>query len=1150
MAGEKIIDTRINIKAGDTFVTCQEADWVDGMRLPNNTKFDVISLNPPEGQPEGTIQVNYTNLDDGWKGSLHYAEVTLEELEDQINIPGAIVSFNDEPVKVVPEADAILESYTLDNMKTTLIPTGLYGKDNLAIFNSLAGQLSDGMWENSSRMTKYWEYMDYQLGEDDQVMIRVPKDYRWWLGFESPSAIKKWIADHLKALVKEYIKYNEGEWSRDCDIRVEGWFNRPEPEIREVYRVYDKLLGRKDRVGSTYNYLENYNSLDNKSLEESTSFDYLNSINFKDPYFYYLNQADENGWVTYTVSNEDDPKLDAENMVYEEFDTWEDAKKFAQEHNIDRIIVNAFGWEGPNGYDNGDYIEFDEQWLNLNHELLDKENYLDNLNTLYLENLGENWRPNNLTTIYSIEHLPLERGDTYYKVRSNTSYDKLNLIIYITRKGFRVDITPAIGKGAETGCASLMFKSIPEAQEFLRKAGIPESKVEIYLTRFSPLDYESGLWKLNTELGETYVAGYRLGSNELFRSISDPDTVLEKLVTDTVKARYNEDTNKSSDYKEKFDERTHAHIDRVNKYAKKIGKEYPHHDEDKFNELYDGYSLMSKNKEDITKEEQAMIDDATFKHVINNEHHCEHWVDPKDIEGFSRDNPTPHGCLDCSKMPESALEEMCCDWCAMSEEFNNTPFEWYKKNKDTRWHFNEEQDKFILDTLHKLWDEDLEEDIEKSKYFVTYKGKGNLSKAFYNIDKAIDYCKTTNGLYVIEERPGYEEPLLAWEPQAVNNDKDDDLEEDINNNMRGKIKEILDKYNSEKTSRISLFEVDPDKIWIEHFDDGDIDFSKFSEHTQSDNKSKYYSFMITGGLNGSGEWDDYLEDIKKIFVELKDKLNLEPVLYSVDTDIADDVWTGKVFLYEDPTENQLKESLLYNDLEEDYYDEPAVKVAKRIAKALKLSKYDLNTLIHDINNLRGSEWLEQVESIGDEELLKQFKEVAQLDLEEDIEKHDTLNQKLFDGEELKPEVKETINKIVDQFISELANDGIKFSLKDIVLLGSNVSYNYTKDSDLDIHLIANSSDLTCPDNLYPLLYSAYRSMFNSSYNITINGIPAELYVEMDEPQAKSNGIYSLNTGWIKKPTQQTIPNLDKEAFDKLFTEWEDRYFKLLDEING
>ena len=168
-------------------------------------------------------------------------------------------------------------------------------------------------------------------------------------------------------------------------------------------------------------------------------------------------------------------------------------------------------------------------------------------------------------------------------------------------------------------------------------------------------------------------------------------------------------------------------------------------------------------------------------------------------------------------------------------------------------------------------------------------------------------------------------------------------------------------------------------------------------------------------------------------------------------------------------------------------------------------------------------------------------------IDEDIEKHDTLNPKLFDGEELKPEIKDKIEQIAYQFIRELNEDGIRFTLKDIVLLGSNVSYNYTKDSDLDIHLIADSSGLECPDDLYPLIYSAYRSMFNKNYDIRIKGIPSEIYVEMDEPQARSNGIYSLNNGWLKKPEQRDIPDLDEEAFDKLFTEWEDKYFDL---ING
>lgn len=117
-------------------------------------------------------------------------------------------------------------------------------------------------------------------------------------------------------------------------------------------------------------------------------------------------------------------------------------------------------------------------------------------------------------------------------------------------------------------------------------------------------------------------------------------------------------------------------------------------------------------------------------------------------------------------------------------------------------------------------------------------------------------------------------------------------------------------------------------------------------------------------------------------------------------------------------------------------------------------------------------------------------------VDEDIEVHDALNPALFDGDELKPEVKEAVKRIADEFVDMLRQDGIKFKLKDIVLVGSNMSYNYTKDSDLDIHLIVDSKTLHCPDGLYPLLYSAYRSMFNSKYDITIKGIPAEVYVEV------------------------------------------------------
>lgn len=119
-------------------------------------------------------------------------------------------------------------------------------------------------------------------------------------------------------------------------------------------------------------------------------------------------------------------------------------------------------------------------------------------------------------------------------------------------------------------------------------------------------------------------------------------------------------------------------------------------------------------------------------------------------------------------------------------------------------------------------------------------------------------------------------------------------------------------------------------------------------------------------------------------------------------------------------------------------------------------------------------------------------------LDEDIEKHDTLNPLLFDeDDELKPEIKETIEKIVNQFVEELKTNDVKIEVKDIILVGSNVSYNYTKDSDLDIHIIADKESIKGNLELYTLLYGAYRTIFNKNYDITIKGIPVEIYVELE-----------------------------------------------------
>jgi hypothetical protein len=62
---------------------------------------------------------------------------------------------------------------------------------------------------------------------------------------------------------------------------------------------------------------------------------------------------------------------------------------------------------------------------------------------------------------------------------------------------------------------------------------------------------------------------------------------------------------------------------------------------------------------------------------------------------------------------------------------------------------------------------------------------------------------------------------------------------------------------------------------------------------------------------------------------------------------------------------------------------------------------------------------------------------------------------------------------------------------------------------VDIHIIADKNSLKCDDKVIEALYSAYRSIFNSKYEINFYDIPVELYVELENSPRVSNGVYSI-----------------------------------------
>lgn len=130
--------------------------------------------------------------------------------------------------------------------------------------------------------------------------------------------------------------------------------------------------------------------------------------------------------------------------------------------------------------------------------------------------------------------------------------------------------------------------------------------------------------------------------------------------------------------------------------------------------------------------------------------------------------------------------------------------------------------------------------------------------------------------------------------------------------------------------------------------------------------------------------------------------------------------------------------------------------------------------------------------------------------------HEELNKKLWNKEELKPEVAKKLKEIASAFIEFL--EVPKEAIEDIVITGSSASYNYTPQSDIDLHLIVDFEKVhkDCPIVGEYLL--SKKSEFNNNHDIFIYGIPVEVYAESIDNNNIHNGLYSIkNEKWIDKP---------------------------------
>jgi len=169
-----------------------------------------------------------------------------------------------------------------------------------------------------------------------------------------------------------------------------------------------------------------------------------------------------------------------------------------------------------------------------------------------------------------------------------------------------------------------------------------------------------------------------------------------------------------------------------------------------------------------------------------------------------------------------------------------------------------------------------------------------------------------------------------------------------------------------------------------------------------------------------------------------------------------------------------------------------------------------------------------------------------------FKKNDILAPRIWDGFDLNPRARLKLLDIADDFW-DFAN--VTWAKrKGIHLTGSICNFNWSKFSDIDLHIVVDFSEIDERKDFVQEYFDAKKNEWNNEHsNLKIYGYPVELYVEDVNAETASEGLYDLEKNdWIRKPNSDNIKQIGLDKYEiknksaKLMTSIDDLY----DELNS
>jgi hypothetical protein len=141
----------------------------------------------------------------------------------------------------------------------------------------------------------------------------------------------------------------------------------------------------------------------------------------------------------------------------------------------------------------------------------------------------------------------------------------------------------------------------------------------------------------------------------------------------------------------------------------------------------------------------------------------------------------------------------------------------------------------------------------------------------------------------------------------------------------------------------------------------------------------------------------------------------------------------------------------------------------------------------------------------------------------------SLNPNIWDEFHLISNLQEKFIQIAEHFYEFLETSA---PVLDIILIGSNANYNWTKYSDIDLHVVINYLEVGDNLHLVEQYLRAKKSIWNTNYPLKYKEMNIELYAQDSNDELHSSvGIYSLlHKKWIRKPSADII-SIDDSDID-------------------